>query len=131
MMRHQYRHHHLILQVLLETILSSYQIFVFIMTLENMLLYLGSLIYGTVSEILLLKSILLMYLRNVLINTCHIKISCLIIQLKLLSVEIDLSLKLCLHIRYGYRGTSVPASVTSLIDWNVNKIIRKSDIKTL
>ena len=41
MMHHQYRYYHLILQVLLEVILSSYQIFIFIMTLENMLLYPG------------------------------------------------------------------------------------------
>ena len=48
-------------------------------------------VYGTVCQISLLKSILLMYLRNVLINTGHIKISRLITQLKLPESEIDQS----------------------------------------
>ena len=45
-------------------------------------------VYGTVCQISLLKSILLMYLRIVLINTGHIKI-CLITQLTLPESEID------------------------------------------
>ena len=41
-----------------------------------------------------------------------------------LAIDIDLSKKLCLYLRCGYRGTSVPASrtasVTSLIDWLID-----------